>query len=75
MFEINSFNELISTAKREGIRLHSLSEDNHGFWTCSWWKGGQTFPQVERRLPFNALLDAFRLAQEAVKPIDADLFG
>lgn len=75
MLEINSFNELLFAAKTAKIRLHNLSEDNHGFWTCAWWKDGQTFPSVERRLPFNALHDAFILARDAKTSADEELFG
>ncbi len=66
MVEINSFNELICAAKAAGFKLLSFCEDDLGFWTAAWRRGSQTFKPVQRRLPFNALLDAFRWAEDYV---------
>ncbi len=77
MDDIGSFNELIFAAQLAKFRLHILTEDDRGFWKCAWRKENRVFKIVERRLPFNALLDAFLAARDmsaAPEKIE-DLFG
>lgn len=75
-----SFNELTVEAKRLGIRLETLREDDHGFWVCAWRRGQEIYPRIERRVPFTAMVDAYLLARDngAEPPAAApefDLFG
>jgi hypothetical protein len=72
-----TFNELFAEAARGGFRLDLLEQDSAGFFKCRWRHGDRVFREVERRLPFNAALDAFLLAREGSAPPEAgfDLFG
>lgn len=74
MDDITSFNTLFVEARRARLRLEYLREDDHGFWSCGWRRDGGLFETTKRRLPFNAMLDAFNEAR-APAAVDTDLFG
>jgi hypothetical protein len=63
---IMTFNSLFVEAKQRGFKMERLCEDDHGFWFCTWRKGGQFFgPVSPRRQPFIAAHDAFMVTLEA----------
>ena len=77
--EIESFNMLFSQAKAAGFRLGGLNEGDAGFF-YAWWKHKTgNGPEVKRRLPFNAALDAFlelkRIVDEDSAGAEDGLFG
>ena len=77
--EIESFNALFAAAKLTGLKLDGFNEDAEGFFYARWRNATMIGPEVMRRLPFNALLDAYRACKAAVDEYSAgavgDLFG
>lgn len=78
--EIESFNQLFAQSKLTGMKLDGFSEDAVGFFYARWRSSsGAVGPEIKRRLPFTACLDAY-LACKAIVDEDSagaedDLFG
>lgn len=77
--EIESFNALFAQAKNVGLKLDGFNEDAAGFFYARWRNDTTIGPEVKRRLPFNAALDAFlelkRIVDEDSAGAEGDLFG
>ena len=77
--EIETFNMLFATTKNGGYKLDGFNEDAHGFFYARWRTASVIGPEVKRRLPFNAALDAFleckRVVEGSGVEAESDLFG
>ena len=80
MEEIGSFNELFEAAKIGGFKMESCYQDAAGTWFVRWRRGYVVGKEVQRRLAFNAMLDAYASARdvaasEEIEDASGDLFG
>lgn len=77
MTEIESFNQLMATAKLSGALLNNCCQLDNGAFRANWRRGGKFFDCVENALPFVALRDSFLLAmgEKVAPPSFEDVFG
>lgn len=81
MDEIASFNSLFADAANKRFKVESFRQDDHGFFYACWRTADNIVgPELKRRLPFNAALDAYVALRDRNGPADEpavenDLFG